>query len=238
MSNIFPFLALPAELRLAIYQELLVTDDRLILNWRGPMKLHKYQKTMYIDIMQTCQLCAKEGAGVLYGENVFDFEDVRQRMSIGKPMLKRIGANNAALIRVIICEYSAPYEELSLLKAEEAETHQLTVLWLTSFFRDHGIDMDQLRVLAISISPFGHNAATKSIAKIQHPVLFTKGPEAADDFRKWIEYKNKGLGEIVDGICEREKKLRKADFEKDVARRIEFDMSPPVWGRRWVAYTE
>lgn len=72
-DDVFPFLALPAELRLAVYFELLVSDDRLVTTWRGPRKAHKQQKRMFIDILLTCRLCWSEGVGVLYGENVFDF---------------------------------------------------------------------------------------------------------------------------------------------------------------------
>jgi len=71
--EVFPFLALPTELRLIVYEELLVTDDRLVLTWRGPRKANKQQKRMYIAILQTSKLCRDEGLEVLYGENIFDF---------------------------------------------------------------------------------------------------------------------------------------------------------------------
>lgn len=72
-TEVFPFLALPAELRLIVYHELLVSDDRLILTWRGPKRGNRQQKQMHIDILMTCKMCANEGVGVLYGENLFDF---------------------------------------------------------------------------------------------------------------------------------------------------------------------
>jgi hypothetical protein len=73
----FPLFALPVELRLAVYYELLVTDDRLVVTWRGPRKANKQQKRMYINILLACQACRDEGLGVLYGENVFDFGECR-----------------------------------------------------------------------------------------------------------------------------------------------------------------
>lgn len=72
-TEVFPFLALPVELRLIIYHELLVSDDRLVLTWRSPRRASKLQKEMHIGILMTCKLCANEGIGVLYGENLFDF---------------------------------------------------------------------------------------------------------------------------------------------------------------------
>lgn len=77
---VFPFLALPAEIRLEVYFELLVSDDRLVLTWRGPRKANKQQKRMYISILRTCKLCRDEGRGVLYGENVFDFGESPTRL--------------------------------------------------------------------------------------------------------------------------------------------------------------
>jgi hypothetical protein len=72
-TEIFPFLALPVELRIIVYHELLVSNDRLILTWRSPRRASKLQKEMHIGILMTCKLCANEGVGVLYGENLFDF---------------------------------------------------------------------------------------------------------------------------------------------------------------------
>jgi hypothetical protein len=72
-TEIFPFLALPVELRLIVYHELLVSDDRLVLTWRSPRRASKIQKEMHIGILMTCKLCANEGIGMLYGENLFDF---------------------------------------------------------------------------------------------------------------------------------------------------------------------
>jgi len=72
-TEVFPFLALPVELRIIVYHELLVSNDRLILTWRSPRRASKLQKEMHIGILMTCKLCANEGVGVLYGENLFDF---------------------------------------------------------------------------------------------------------------------------------------------------------------------
>lgn len=70
--EVFPFFALPTELRLAVYFELLVTDDRLVVTWRGPRKARKQQKEMHTAILRASKQCRDEGLTVLYGENIFD----------------------------------------------------------------------------------------------------------------------------------------------------------------------
>ena len=76
-SAVFPYLALPAELRLLVLSELLVTDDRLLLTWRGPKKAEKRQKKMYPAILRACITCRDEGSSVLYGQNIFDLGKLR-----------------------------------------------------------------------------------------------------------------------------------------------------------------
>jgi len=70
--EVFPFFALPTELRLDVYFELLVTNDPLMVTWRGPRKPKKQQKRMYTAILRANKQCRDEGLTVLYGENVFD----------------------------------------------------------------------------------------------------------------------------------------------------------------------
>lgn len=260
-EDTFPFFALPSELRLLVYEELLVTDDRLLLTWRGPVKAIKQQKKMHTAIMRTCKTAAQEGATVLYGENVFDFQEIRQRPSIAKPFLRRIGLQNATFIRVVVCEYSAASEELSSIveknlgqvstltraafevvleeesdknKAPLATTHRLTMPFMESFFKEHGIHLDQLRVLAISIVPYGADDATNNLLTRQAPALLQKGMQ--EQKLAWLEQKNAGLDELAGGICEREKRLKKADFFKDVDSKICIVWNPPFSGRRWIAY--
>lgn len=188
--------------------------------------------------MLTCKLCANEGAGVLYGENVFDFEEIRRRPSIAKPLLNRIGTVNASLIRFVVCEYSAASEELSQISDSPtvSETHQLTLSYLESFFSEHNINLDKLRTLAISVIPYGFDDATTDVMKIQAPVV--AGSSMTAQRVAWLGRKNKGLEKLVEGICEREGRLRKVDFFGDVDRKIGFDWSPPFSGRLWIAYVK
>ncbi|KAF1996853.1 hypothetical protein P154DRAFT_565784, partial [Amniculicola lignicola CBS 123094] len=73
-ADMFEFLELPAELRLLVYRELLVTDGPILVHYLGPRKANKQlQKRTFPEIMRTCKLCFEEGAVVLYGDNVFDF---------------------------------------------------------------------------------------------------------------------------------------------------------------------
>jgi hypothetical protein len=63
---------LPTELRLAVYFELLVTDNRLVVKWQGPRKKEVQQKPIYTSILRASKQCRDEGLTVLYGENIFD----------------------------------------------------------------------------------------------------------------------------------------------------------------------
>ncbi|KAF2496453.1 hypothetical protein BU16DRAFT_378108 [Lophium mytilinum] len=70
---VFPFLALPAELRILVYEELLVSDDRLFVTWRGPRKARVQQKKIWASVLRVSKLVGREARAVLYGGNVFDF---------------------------------------------------------------------------------------------------------------------------------------------------------------------
>ena len=72
-GSIFPFLKLPAELKILVYVELLISNDRLAITWRGPRRYSRQQKPIYPAILGTCRLVHQEAAAALYGENVFDF---------------------------------------------------------------------------------------------------------------------------------------------------------------------
>lgn len=70
-ESFFPFLKLPAELRILVYVELLVPNYRLVTKWRGPGRFLWLRKTIYPAILRTCRLVHQEAAAVLYGWNVF-----------------------------------------------------------------------------------------------------------------------------------------------------------------------
>ncbi|KAF2869716.1 hypothetical protein BDV95DRAFT_84650 [Massariosphaeria phaeospora] len=264
-TEVFPFLALPTELRLLLYFELLVTDGRLETIRRRPRKVTK-QRQMYIAILQTCKLCSSEGLSVLYGENLFDFDEMRRRPSVAAPFLRIIGPTNCALIRLIVCEYSAASEEVSQIRPAPTNdetpspkessptlspkefsptnatthklmlTYQLTLTYLTTFLAMYNVSIDQLRLLAISIIPYGDNEATGHVMAAQAPHVVRDRPLRL----QWLEEKNEKLKmeALVDGICKREKGLRKAEFLADVDSQIGFDYSPPFVGRLWMMYAK
>lgn len=55
---------------------------------------------------------------------------------------------------------------------------------------------------------------------------------------QWLDNKNEKdrLDKVVDGICEREVGLMKADFWNNVDPWIGFHWTPPFVGREWVFY--
>ena len=242
-AEIFPFFALPVELRTAVYFELLVTDDRLLPTWRGPRKATKQQKKMYINILLTCKKCRDEGVEVLYGENVFDYGEICNRQNnFSKPFVKYIGMHNASLIRIIFAEYSAAAEELSQADTKPLERmfHDpkpkatLTVAYLREFLSTCNIFLPDLRLLAVSIVPYGHDQATEYLVQLADPAIRANMPLRV----KWLDTKNepKRMGQLVDSICTRETGLMKAEYWKDIDVWIGINFSPPSSGREWVAY--
>lgn len=241
--NVFPFLALPSELRMHIYFELLVTDDRVLPTWRGPRKATRQQKRMHINILLASKLCRDEGLQVLYGENIFDFGETCNRPNnFCKPFLARIGLHNAARIRIVFAEYSAAAEELSLSDtsalAQRAVTDprptQLSVAHLRAFLATFGIALPKLRLLAISIMPYGNDQATGYLLKLVDPGVRTNMALRV----KWLDAKNgkERMGRLVDGICEREKGLIRAEYWRDVDGWIGISFAPPSSGREWIVY--
>lgn len=211
-----------------------MTDDRLILTWRGPRKSNKQQKAMYPAIMRTSKLCADEGASVLYGENLFDFEEITGRPSVAKQLLKCIGTRNPTRMRIIVCEYSAAQAENSITEYDLEEFPLLMVSEIDRFFRAYNIDLAQLRMFAISIIPYGLDDMTTKIMRIQTSDLPWQDMSPARE--KWLRMKNEGVVELLNSICEREKELRKVDFMEGVYSKIGFHWWPPSAGRHWIAY--
>ncbi|KAJ4301867.1 hypothetical protein N0V90_003963 [Kalmusia sp. IMI 367209] len=239
--DIFPFFAMPTELRLAVYFELLVTDNSLVPTWRGPRKTNKRQKKMYVDILLTCKLCCKEGVAVLYGENVFDFGEICNRPNnFSKAFVNHIGLHNASLIRIIFAEYSAAAKELSHIdtssihKCNPIPPPTLTVAYLRSFLSTFNISLPNLRLLAISIMPYGFDQASMDLMRIQAVSIVSTTRMRV----RWLDAKNepKRLSEMVDQICEDEEGLARADYWKDVDPWIGFGFSPSSSGREWIVY--
>lgn len=168
---------------------------------------------------------------------------------------------NFTFIRLIVAEYSAAAEELShlmpslvdapprtsdLLEASvpSADTYQLTIPFINSALAAFNITLDQLRLFAVSIIPYGSDEATMQIMKLE-----TKyGPNSALGIPnilnnipmrlQWYKRKNDiaHLEEVVKGICEREEELKPVDFVKDLDKKLAFDWCPPFLNRLWIAY--
>ncbi|KAL5405156.1 hypothetical protein PMIN06_012744 [Paraphaeosphaeria minitans] len=240
--NLFRFQALPPELRMAVYFELLVTDDRVLPTWRGPRKATKQQKQMHINILLTCKMCRDEGLQVLYGENIFDFGEICNRPNnFSKPFVARIGLRNASLIRIVFAEYSAASEELSQSdttpttpRLHDPKPTQLSVAHLRTFLSTFGISLPSLRLLAISIMPYGNDQATDYLLKLADAAVRNNMHLRV----KWLDAKNEKdrLGQLVERICEREKGLAKADYWTDVDGWIGISFAPPSSGREWIVY--
>ncbi|ORY15620.1 hypothetical protein BCR34DRAFT_171611 [Clohesyomyces aquaticus] len=233
--EVFPFMALPPELRFMVYQELLVTDDRLLLNWRGPKKATKQQKRMYIAILMTSKICSQEGLGVLYGENVFDFEEICGRPSFATSFVKRLNPTNLSLIRIIVADYSAASEELALYPGQAS--NQLSIARISSFLAPFNIKLSQLRCFAISIIPYGFDNATTYVMKLQAPALQATGQQIIGMRRQWLDTKNEGLDEAAKRIVEREAELKRVEF-RDVEKNICFDWIPLFINRPWLVYVK
>ncbi|KAF2189590.1 hypothetical protein K469DRAFT_747642 [Zopfia rhizophila CBS 207.26] len=231
--DVFPFLALPAELRLPIYHELLVSDDRLFLTWRGPRRHCKQQKKIYIDILLTCKLAQTEGVDVLYGENIFDFEEIRRRPSFAKGFLQSIGPINPTFIRIIVADYAAASEDLAQGSSAQFSSHALTCDYISSFLGSYNISLNQLRLFAISIIPYGADGAYLQLMKDAAPGLV-----ANKEWRtKWLAEKNERLGSVVEAICKREKNLKKVEYA-GIDKKLSFEWLSPYMHRHWVVYQE
>jgi hypothetical protein len=185
----------------------------------------------------------------------FTAEEIRNRPSIAKPLLARIGASNFSLIRLIIAEYSAAAEEISSFSpdhianvlqrdARPSDTYRLTVPFITTTLASFNISLDKLRLFAISIIPYGSCDATMQLVKLtDHAIL---GPSSFglqslqnDTLSRveWLEKKNEtDLEGIVKTVCEREKELNPVDFMKDVEKRLSFEWVPPR--RLWIEYVK
>ncbi|KAF2472088.1 uncharacterized protein BDR25DRAFT_342103 [Lindgomyces ingoldianus] len=229
--DVFPFFALPTELRLLVYQELLVTDDRLILSWRGPKKANKHQKRMYIAILMTCRLCANEGLATLYGENVFDFEEICGRPTFVTSFVKRLKPTNLSLIRIIVVEHSAASEEL-MLQHPDSTFKRLSIAHITAFLAPFNISLSQLRCFAVSLIPYGFDDATTYVMKDQ---LHAGGQSNMSTRIQWLDKKNAALGEMAEQICERVGGFKRVEFG-EIDRKICFDWCPPFMGRPWLLY--
>jgi hypothetical protein len=109
----------------------------------------------------------------------------------------------------------------------------LSVGNLTTFLSTFGIDIDQLRLMAINIVPYGLEPAYRVLMRKQAPLVMNNVKERV----LWLEVKNEPerMSKLVDGICEREHYLKKAEYWSDVDAKVGFDWyNPNGTLRPWV----
>ncbi|PPJ54959.1 hypothetical protein CBER1_08969 [Cercospora berteroae] len=68
----FPFLQLPAELRLLVYEHLLVAEGLWRVHRRG--NVNRNTSRLYPNITATCKIVYREATPILYGHNEFKFD--------------------------------------------------------------------------------------------------------------------------------------------------------------------
>lgn len=109
----------------------------------------------------------------------------------------------------------------------------LSVPYLRGFLSTFNITLPHLRLLAISILPYGNNAATNDL--LSRGYMFERTRRQR---REWFAWRNEPtrFGKLVDGICAREKGLARADYWRDIDGWIGFSFAPPSLGREWVVY--
>ncbi|KAF2813579.1 uncharacterized protein BDZ99DRAFT_517825 [Mytilinidion resinicola] len=164
-KEVFPFLALPAELRVLVYEELLVTDDRLLVTWRGPKRARVQQKKMWTSVLRVNRLVSGEAREVLYGGNVFDFEEIMLKFSTGSSFLTAIGRHNARLIRTLVADVSATRElraasplrsrSVTYRALDTKHNYHINAPFLATFLASWGISFRHLRLLAVHLQHMG-----------------------------------------------------------------------------------
>ncbi|OCK79475.1 hypothetical protein K432DRAFT_299781 [Lepidopterella palustris CBS 459.81] len=103
----FAFQKLPAELRIQIYEELLVdAGSFVVLAARLQPQRPKQTKTLYTAILSTCRNIHDEASSVLYGSNSFWINTWPARWCTAE-LVKSIGLANAGKIRKVFTYFSA-----------------------------------------------------------------------------------------------------------------------------------
>lgn len=179
-------------------------------------------------------------------------------ISLAKHFLTRIGPTNASLIRIVIAEYSAAAEELFQIKAfltprpirsplaramlargqARAATPlphpHLSVPTLRERLAAFGIAAAQLRVLGVSLAPYGDDYATNDLMWREDTRLV--GHRAMRE--TWLARKNEEgrMERVVEGICGRERELVRAEFRVDVDAKVGFGWRVQWMGRKWMVF--
>jgi hypothetical protein len=72
IGSVFPFLKLPTELRVEIYQYSLITCKPIVFRSEKD-RIHRDDK-ISVNLLRTCHQINSEGSQVFYGDNKFRFE--------------------------------------------------------------------------------------------------------------------------------------------------------------------
>lgn len=107
----FPFLALPAEIRLMIYPHLLPRDRSIrVRQWLNMIvRTRSAAQSKYgLSILRACKQIGDEAASVLYGSKDFTIPN----SLYGYIWLKQIGYNICFIRRLTILTYPMPFERL------------------------------------------------------------------------------------------------------------------------------
>ncbi|KAF2250778.1 hypothetical protein BU26DRAFT_503406 [Trematosphaeria pertusa] len=106
-GRIFPFLHLPAELRIAIYEAALIAPCEVNASFHV-----RYSPIQGAALLRTCKQIYHEARAILYEKNTFRIDDFRPHLANqcgggsqhATEWLTRIGAQNANLIRKVATE--------------------------------------------------------------------------------------------------------------------------------------
>jgi hypothetical protein len=160
----FPFMKLPAELRLRVYREVLQTEDceQEILMDISELCGDEEFYDLHPNILRTCRQVHDEAVEVLYGENIF--------------IINYIDSNNPNTSRVKRVSFQISYSDgIDLLTVEFLHDHpDLTHLFLTC---DSGmIEMEVVQNAvenSLRVALQGHNRLTNleiHVERVENPL--------------------------------------------------------------------
>ncbi|KAF2204845.1 hypothetical protein GQ43DRAFT_477868 [Delitschia confertaspora ATCC 74209] len=225
---------LPAEIRLLIYEELLVSDQRLQLSRKSLQKHPNQKRSIHTEILRTCKLMYEEGMSVLYGENIFDFGELQRRPHFAQ-ILPKTFKKNASRIRQILLSYAAASEELPY--ASMLPSHRLLTDNVTACLSCFNISLSQLRLLAISIRPYKlHDPVVKAMVRDPYVAIhdwYEDGNQGVSVDEIWAMEKNAVLEHEIDGLLEKEDVLRIVRGV-EARRRVWVEWEEDWEGRVWV----
>jgi hypothetical protein len=148
----FSLFMVPPEIRMLIYEYLLLSDSAFRLGHHGPYS-HETRRQLYPQILRTCRLINEEATEILYGLNTFflgkfPFSDIPYPTNTSGPIghkptysasfITSIGSHNALKIRNLAAHSTNP----------PVLTDIYLRRWIASFY----LDVSRIRTLAISFN--------------------------------------------------------------------------------------